>query len=78
MRIVDTFSDFISACADYADTDSIRTGQRVGQRAFNLLSALRPDLATLISGSDFDPFHDDSRLVLFFDYLMRHWDDDRI
>ena len=77
MKIVDTFPDFVTACADYADTDVTLTGHRVGQRAFNLLSRLRPDLSTMVAGSDFDPFHDDSRLCLFYDFIMRHWDDDK-
>ena len=75
MKIIETFNDFVTACADYADTDVNLTGHRVGQRAFNLLSHVRSDLATMVTGSDFDPFYDDSRLCLFYDFVMRHWND---
>lgn len=73
MTIVETFSEFVSAAADVADADKHRGGLRVGQAAYNLLDRVRPDLALLLNGSDFDPFHDDSRLPLFYDFVMRKW-----
>ncbi len=74
--VVDTFSDFISAAANFGDADK-RHPQRVGQRLFNLLDTVRPDLGAMVCDSDFDPFTDDSRLPLFYDFVMRHWDDDK-
>lgn len=77
--IINTFSDFIAAAAEYADTRSSKW--RAGQSVFNLLMVVRPDLAFMVTGgqengvSDFDPFHDDTRLPLFYDFVMRHWDD---
>jgi len=72
--LVTEFNQFVTAAAQYADKDKDMSGQRVGQRAFNLLSIVRSDLATMVAGSDFDPFHDDARLPLFYDWVMRHWD----
>lgn len=75
-KIVDTFADFVTAAADVADF--AKGTQRVGQRAFNLLAQVKPDVSSLLAGSDFDPFYDDARLPLFYDFVMRHWDDDKV
>lgn len=76
MTIVDTFSDFVLAVEDYIFT-SAPDSWRAGQSAFNLLCRVRPDLADLIRGSDFDPFYQDGNLPEFYGYLCRHWDDDK-
>lgn len=73
MKIVDTFTEFVVAAADVADADKPRGGQRVGQAVFNLLDKVRPDLALMVNNSDYDPFFDDSRLPLFYDFLFRNW-----
>lgn len=39
--------------------------QRVGQKAFNDLHAIDPEIADLIRGTTDDPFYDDSRLDRF-------------
>lgn len=44
--------------------------QREGQRAFNALYAIRPDLAEQVRGTDLDPFYDDSRLPDFHAWLV--------
>jgi hypothetical protein len=78
MKIVSEFSEFVTACADVADADrtDIRYGTRsAGSVAIQLLNQVRPDLSELIEGSDFDPRKSDARFPLFFDFVMRHWDD---
>ena len=75
MKIVETFADFVAAAADVADADRTVGPMRAGQLVCNLLHKVRPDLRLLIDESDFDPFHDDARLPLFYDFVMRHWDD---
>lgn len=70
--IVETFTDFCRAAADYADHYPV--GWRAGQATFNLLVRVRPDLAEMVRGSDFDPFYDDARLPLFYDFVARHWE----
>jgi hypothetical protein len=75
-RIVDTFSDFVSAISEY-DNKRKPAHWRTGQAAFNLLNVVRPDLADMVRGNDFDPFHNDNNLPLFYDFVMRHWDDDK-
>lgn len=74
MFIVETFSHFVRAVAHFTNGEMPETW-RQGQGAFNLLVQVRPDLAELIRGSDIDPFNQDSNLTLFYDFVMRHWDD---
>ena len=40
--------------------------QRAGQAAFNALEEAFPQIASVIRGTDEDPFYDDSRLTLFY------------
>lgn len=47
--------------------------QRPGQWAFNLLERVNPGLANTIRGSAIDPFHQDDKLAVFFDYVNAHW-----
>lgn len=46
---------------------------RNGQRAFNVLHAMRPDLSEQIRATDLDPFHDDDRLEAFYAWVERNW-----
>lgn len=46
---------------------------RWGQTAFNVLSELRPDLAEEVRGTDMDPFHDDRKYILLFEFLLKRW-----
>ena len=73
--LVETYADFVTAVAKF--TDSYRAEMpitwRVGQGAFNLLVQIRPDIAEMVRGSDYDPFYDNSRLPLFYDFVMRNW-----
>lgn len=50
---------------------------RFGQAAFNVLSALRPDLSEPIRGQASDPFHyrggEDDSLKGFVAYLENNW-----
>lgn len=72
MTIIDTFSDFVTAAAIYTN-GGMPANWRIGQGAFNLLVRVRPDIAEMLRGSDFDPFHNDNRLPLFYDFVMRNW-----
>lgn len=74
MTVIETFSDFCVAVDRYTHED-MPGSWRVGQGAFNLLCRLRPDLAELVRGSDFDPFYQDRNLAAFYSYLARHWND---
>jgi len=40
--------------------------QRAGQKAFNELYAVSPEIANQIRGSKYDPFYDDTRLQAFY------------
>lgn len=46
---------------------------RPGQRAFNLLVSMRPDLAEKIRSGPLDPFHDDQVLPSFFAFIIKEW-----
>lgn len=54
-----------------------RTGERLGQAAFNLLDRERPDLSRLIRGSMQDPFHttsaDDTFWMNFTTWMAENW-----
>lgn len=71
--LVATFNDFCHAVASYMDHPAT-SHWRTGQKAFNLLSRVRPDIAELVRGSDMDPFHRDDRLPAFYDFVARHWE----
>lgn len=71
--LVTTFESFCTAVHDYARQDA-PANWRAGQTAFVLLCRIRPELAEMIRGSDFDPLHDDSNLLAFYSYVGRHWD----
>lgn len=42
---------------------------RQGQRAFNTLCKVQPELAERIRGTDLDPFHQDERVPKFVLYV---------
>lgn len=48
-------------------------GQRRGQWAMNTLSIAAPNLAHAITGSNDDPFYDDSNLSAFFMRVEAEW-----
>jgi len=74
MTIIETFADFVVAADTYTYSDMPQEWRK-GQGVFNLLCKIRPDLAEMIRGSDFDPFYRDERLPAFYSYLCRHWDE---
>jgi hypothetical protein len=47
---------------------------RMGQTYFNVLYAIRPDLANRIRGSSLDPFYFDDRIYEFLAWTSRHLD----
>lgn len=47
---------------------------RDGQRAFNMLHNLRPDLAEVVRGEVNDPFYSDDNLPSFWQWLEASWD----
>ena len=69
--IIDTFESFVREASDYVSDKP--KDWRVGQTVFNLLSVVRPDIAEMVRGSDYDPFYNDAKLALFYDFVMRHW-----
>lgn len=46
---------------------------RVGQTFWNVLQEVRADLASLIHGSDLDPFYRDGRLAAFHEFVVEKW-----
>ena len=50
----------IGECGDMPDE------QRAGQKAFNELYAVSPEIANQIRGGKYDPFYDDTRLQAFY------------
>lgn len=71
--VVATFSDFCFAAAE-CTRNNRKNGWRAGQAVFNLLYVVRPDLAEMVRGSDFDPFHKDENLPDLYDFVARHWE----
>ena len=61
------FADF---CA-YAGINS--RYERKGQRAFNALCELRPDLSAQVRGTNLDPFYTDSVLPSFYEWVGNNW-----
>lgn len=43
---------------------------RLGQWAFNLLSDYHPQIAQVLSGTEYDPFHDDTKIPAFLRQLL--------
>lgn len=48
------FNEFTQECVAYLRT---HPEQRWGQAVFNTLATVRPDLADMIRGTSYDPFH---------------------
>lgn len=46
---------------------------RLGQTYFNVLAAVRPDLAAEVNGSLIDPFYRDARLPDFNEFVLENW-----
>jgi hypothetical protein len=66
-----TFTAFMLHVIEY---DRQHHKQRSGQAAFNALWDVRPDIANdVIRGTEADPFHDDSRLLLFWERVEAAW-----
>lgn len=72
MIIIASFEDFVSAVVHYRYNRAPKNW-RTGQVAFNLLAHVRPDIADMVRGSDYDPFHNDGNLSGFYDFVMRNW-----
>lgn len=51
----------------------LKGGERRGQAYYNVLEAVRPDLANKVVGTDADPFYSDNCLPLFFEVINREW-----
>ncbi len=49
--------------------DYMHKGQRAGESYMNALYDVSPELYKDISNSKYDPYHDDTRLSLFINYL---------
>lgn len=71
--LVDTFPQFLRAAAAYMD-HPVMQDMRTGQKVFNLLNRVRPDLAFMLKESLDNPFHNDEALPGFYDFVSRHWD----
>ena len=66
-----TFDGYISACAVASRTMKY---WRSGQVYFNVLSDIRPDLSEQIRGWNLDPFHMDSVLPNFLEWVAANWE----
>lgn len=47
--------------------------QRAGQWAFNTLVRMRPELANRLKATGYDPFYDDEKLPVFYDWVDEMW-----
>jgi hypothetical protein len=73
--MVSTFQSFCDAVDDYRQNGAPGPW-RDGQVAMNMLSVVRPEMVSLIRGSEFDCFDDNRTLIAFYGYVARHWDDE--
>lgn len=66
----ETFSHFLMEVAHvyHASLD-----YRFGQTCYNVLFNLDPDLATSITGTPIDPFHDDEKVPEFLKRVRDEW-----
>ena len=62
------YADYLARVNDEAE----RTARR-GQRAFNVLRDMRPDLAERVRSTGVDPFYEDSRLPAFLAWVEANW-----
>lgn len=60
------YSKMLSIASDYIDSGL----QRKGQSYMNALFRIDVNLHNEISATNIDPFYDDSKLELFFNFLM--------
>lgn len=68
-----TFSEYIQFSEElYAEMMKHRW--RKGQCYFNQLLDSHPQLAEKIRGADIDPFHRDSCIPDFLEYLQQNWE----
>ena len=67
------FDAVCSAVADNAKREK-KDRLRLGQIHYNVLFAMKPDLALGLAGTEADPFYQDSRLNKFFDWLESNWE----
>jgi hypothetical protein len=49
--------------------DYMHSGQRLGQSYMNALYEVNPDVYSKISNGTYDPYHDDTRISAFINYL---------
>lgn len=52
-----TFEDYIAAVTRYMNA---HPSQRFGQALFNVLDQTHPQIASLVHGTDLDPFYEDT------------------
>lgn len=65
-----TYEEFVT---ELGEDKSRPKDQRKGQWAFNLLDAVRPDIAAEARTSCVDPFYDDSRIPTFLWFVGKLW-----
>lgn len=65
-----TYEEFLEI-AIYAK--GMNSEWRMGQTIFNTLWNYRPDLATAIQGTGYDPFYREVSIDACLDYLRRNW-----
>lgn len=47
--------------------------ERLGQAYFNVLYAVRPDLADRLIGDPMDPFYNDAKVPAFLEWVQFNW-----
>ena len=47
-------------------------GQRYGQKVFNSMWEIAPDVAESLAGTEYDPFYHDERVDMFIDECLNH------
>jgi hypothetical protein len=64
-----TFIEYLTAVQERQE----RTGERLGQAYFNVLTYVRPDLADKIRGGHLDPFYRDKLINEFLNAVSVNW-----
>jgi hypothetical protein len=69
------FEDFLTLLEKTRrDLRALKSDQRSGQILSNTLFTVREDLYSRITGTEFDPFYDDDKVVGALVWIMEHWD----
>lgn len=67
-----TYGQFVLACLEY-HRSSQGASQRLGQVVYNILSVVRPDVASQVRGTPLDPFYRDFVTDDVWEFIESKW-----